>query len=177
MPDSATNIKAPVTLVAIAGWLIPGAGYWLIGQRHRAMATGFAVIAIYLAGLLIGGVRVIEVPGYNESGEMVTVRVNRVNNPDAWVMQVSPLQEIKGKPWSIAQILAGPMGIASGAASVWAAQPDMSNATENAPLLPHAKITHTPVNEAGTLYTAVAGMLNLLVIIDASHRASHREDE
>ena len=31
------------------------------------------------------------------------------------------------------------------------------------------------VNEIGVLYTAVAGMLNLLAVIDASHRAAQAE--
>jgi len=154
MADTKT-INAPWPIVAIAGWLLPGSGYWLLGQRSRALATGITVIAIYLAGLLVGGVRVIEVPGYDEFGQHVNVRV--AGGGPTWILQVAPLQEIKAKPWSIAQILAGPLGIVSGYASV--ASADV------------AKVSHTPVNEAGTLYTAVAGMLNLLAIIDAAHRA------
>jgi hypothetical protein len=155
-------IHAPVPLVAIAGWLIPGAGYWLIGQRSRALATGITVIAIYLAGLMIGGVRVIEVPGYDERGRHVNVEL--VGSPQpVWILVGAPMQEIKSKPWSIAQVLAGPLGIASGFASVASAG--------------IASISHTPVNEAGTLYTAVAGMLNLLAIIDAAHRAGAPEED
>ena len=36
--------------------------------------------------------------------------------------------------------------------------------------------SHARVNEIGVLYTAVAGMLNLLAMIDAAHRAA-REPE
>ena len=37
---------------------------------------------------------------------------------------------------------------------------------------PPGVVSHGRVNEIGVLYTAVAGMLNLLAIIDASHRAA-----
>jgi hypothetical protein len=90
------------------------------------------------------------------------VRVQRRDDDMVWVMAAAPLQEVKAKPWCIAQILAGPLGIFSGVASVWAAQ--------------SIGLSHTPVNEAGTLYTAVAGMLNLLAVIDACHRASSKEE-
>ena len=177
MADSETNLKAPVPFVAIAGWILPGAGYWMIGQRTRALTVGIAVLAVYLGGLLIGGVRVIEVPGYNDRGEKIQVRVSRSTSPTMWVMAVAPTQEIKAKPWCIAQVLAGPIGIASGAVSVWAAHPvDVTTADGSTFSAPLADVSHTPVNEAGTLYTAVAGMLNLLAIIDASHRAAHREE-
>ena len=37
---------------------------------------------------------------------------------------------------------------------------------------PRGREVHARVNEIAVLYTAVAGMLNLLAIIDAAHRAS-----
>ncbi len=158
MADSQQHISPPAAVVAIAGWILPGAGYWLMGQRSRALATGLTVILLYLAGLFIGGVRVIEVPGFGDAGQRIQVSTSAGM---AWVMVAAPMQEIRAKPWSIAQILAGPIGILSGAASVYAA--------------PSVSISHTPVYEAGTLYTAVAGMLNLLVIIDSAHRAGQKE--
>ena len=32
------------------------------------------------------------------------------------------------------------------------------------------------IGEIGTLYTAIAGMLNLLAMIDAGHRAQHQKE-
>jgi hypothetical protein len=37
--------------------------------------------------------------------------------------------------------------------------------------------SHARLAEIGTLYTAVAGMLNLLAIIDSSYRASQEHGE
>src|SRR4051812_1832869 len=60
-------------LVVLAGWLVPGAGYWLIGQRARAVTVGVTIIALFLAGMLIGGVRAIQVPGFGEGGQRLRV--------------------------------------------------------------------------------------------------------
>ncbi|MFI5380074.1 MAG: DUF6677 family protein [Tepidisphaerales bacterium] len=66
------------------------------------------------------------------------------------------IQGILQKPAYMGQILTGPMAIICARVAA-----DPSFAT-----------SHSRANEIGTLYTAVAGMLNLLVIIDVSFRAS-----
>lgn len=142
---------APPPVVALAGWLLPGLGYWLIGQRVRGVTIGLTIIVMYVSGLLIAGVRVIDVPTYNEKGQ-------KLHN-------ASLTNEIRAKPWSIAQVMAGPMAVASGAASIWAGEPDETTGQ------PRGVRTHVRIPEIATLYTAVAGMLNLLAIIDAASRA------
>ncbi len=159
-----TSQRSPV-LVAIAAWLVPGMGYWMIGQNKRALAVGVSIIAMFVAGLLIGGIRVIDVPGYNQYGQPIRVAGNGPS-----IMAVNPWQEIRNKPWSIAQILAGPISVFGGAGSVIASQPAHGSSYQAM-----AELSHTPVNEAGTLYTSVAGMLNLLAIIDAAYRAAQGE--
>jgi hypothetical protein len=37
--------------------------------------------------------------------------------------------------------------------------------------------SHARTNEIGSLYAAIAGMLNLLTIIDATSRSMYQEDE
>ena len=156
--------KSPM-MVALAGWLLPGAGYWLLGQRGRAMVTGITILILFVMGLAIGGVRVIDVPKFNSYGEY---DVRRDIHGD--VIGRLPLgAEIRAKPWSIAQILTGPVSIVGGAVSVAASRVDLRSGTSLASV-PHARMWEIPV-----LYTAVAGMLNLIVIIDAAHRARHAE--
>jgi len=166
MDATPTTSRSPI-LVAIAAWLVPGMGYWMIRQRTRALTVGLSIIALFLAGLLIGGIRVLDVPGYNAYGQPIRVAESR--QP---IMIVNPWQEIRAKPWAIAQILAGPISILGGAGSVLAAQPSPGARYEAL-----AEVSHTPVNEAGTLYTSVAGMLNLLAIIDAAYRATQDESD
>jgi hypothetical protein len=165
-PEPASNVSAP--LVALAGWLVPGSGYWLIGQRARAVIICAAIVMLYVMGLLIGGVRVIEVPGYDtQTGRQIRVgHRGRVYPNDReyaqarWVLLARPLPEIANKPWFAAQVLAGPISLASAAASNHYARLSVPR-------------VHAPLDNIGTLYAAVAGMLNLFVIIDSTYRAGH----
>jgi hypothetical protein len=182
MSSNPRGATANPIVAAIASWIIPGAGYWLIGQRARALAVGITVIVLFVLGLLIGGIRVLEVPGYGDHGKplMVTtyggeqVVEQTTENPSpgvnhvGWVMTVHPMEEIRNKPWSIAQFMAGPLALSAGAGSVAASRPYAAG------VAPGVR-SHSRTNELGTLYTAVAGMLNLLAIIDAAHRASRAE--
>ena len=167
----------PAPLVALAAWLVPGGGYLVLGQRARGLTIGVTVVVLFTLGLLIGGVRALEVPGWDEHGWQIRLNASghRVHRDDAaysradWVMRRSALSEIRAKPWSIAQALNGPVALAGAACSVWAsADPDGDDGDREPP----GALSHARVNEIGVLYTAVAGMLNLLAIIDSSHRAA-----
>lgn len=195
---------APAPLVALCAWLLPGSGYALIGQMGRAIVIGLTIILLFIAGLLIAGVRVIEVPGFNvDSGEkqMTTLTTEvldrqthttvteavvepmvdpvtyqpvlnsrgepRMVPAKRWVLEVSVLSEIREKPWSVPQVLAGPIAIISGYFSVQAAHNDPATGK------PYGAITHARINEIGSLYLSVAGLLNLMAIIDCTWRASH----
>lgn len=123
----------PASIVALAGWLLPGAGYLLIRERSRGLTAGITIIALFVLGCFIGGMRVID-------------PADSYANLYRAVMQ---------KPWFVAQVLAGPIALVSALIAKG----------------PSFVVSHARVYEIGTLYTAVAGMLNLLVIIDCTHRA------
>lgn len=108
----------------------------MIGQRARALVVGITILLIFLAGLAIGGIRVIDAPaGYT-----------------------FPL--ILQKPWFIGQVLAGPVTLISNfIANHWGST--------------GAPFSHARIWEIGTLYTAIAGMLNLMAIIDSSYRSAN----
>ncbi|HWE07690.1 MAG TPA: DUF6677 family protein [Rhizomicrobium sp.] len=167
--------NVPVPLVAFAGWLLPGAGYWLLGQRARALTVGISIIALYVAGLLIGGVRLVEVPGYGDHGLPLVVSGERFVESDPSIpddrpraLTSHPLEEIRNKPWYIAQVLAGPINLIASWGSVAASKVSASGATTGFR-------SHARTNELGVLFTAVAGMLNLLAIIDSASRAGQAE--
>jgi hypothetical protein len=128
-------------MVALAGWLVPGAGYWLIGQRLRAITVGVTILAVFGFGILISGIRVVQAPDVTGPGNLA--------------------QRILARPWFIGQVLTGPVGIAAAWASDQLAQSSYARIEAKARLA-----------EIGTLYTAVAGMLNLLTMIDSAHRAA-----
>jgi hypothetical protein len=97
----------PPPVVALAGWLLPGSGYWLLGQWARGSIVFAAILTLYLLGLLVAGVRVIEVPGYDAHGNEIQVR-------GQWIITHGGLMsEVSSKPWFVCQILTGPVCLAS----------------------------------------------------------------
>jgi hypothetical protein len=177
---------APAPIVALFGWILPGGGYFLIGEPARGIVICVTILALFFAGLLIAGVRVIDVPGYDDAGRKVFVYLRRPwpNRPDVievrnttgegrWILRVHPVSEIGNKVWNVPQALAGPVYFVSAYFSIRVAQPDANTS----PPTPGVPRTHGRLAEIGTLYLAVAGVLNLLAIIDASHRAGQLQHE
>ncbi|HSZ54544.1 MAG TPA: DUF6677 family protein [Tepidisphaeraceae bacterium] len=183
MPESPSR-SAPVAVVAVASWLLPGLGYFLSGERVRGLVAGLTIILMYTFGLLIGGVRVIETPGYGDHGQRLMVvqsgageQINESTGESepaegTWVMEVHPIDELRNKPWNIPQVLVGPIHLAACWGSVLASRPAAAGSTQ-----PIGVRSHARTNEIGSLFAAVAGMLNLLVIIDASSRAAENREE
>lgn len=192
------SILSAPPIVAIAGWVLPGLGYALIGQKVRAMVVGVAVIVMFLSGILIAGIRVIDVPGYDNNGFAVRVRTiaqaqaQRRNDVGAKIdpydptypagdlsITSKPLAEIVNKPWYVGQVLTGPICVIASKLSIEAAQPanPQTAAASRFNRTPKVPTSHARVAEIGSLYTAIAGMLNLLAIIDSASRASRAMEE
>ncbi|HEX8322823.1 MAG TPA: DUF6677 family protein [Tepidisphaeraceae bacterium] len=159
MADADRSTPLPVPLVALCGWILPGLGYVLVGQRARGLIAGGAVLLTFLMGLLIGGVRVVDVPGYDVQGQPRMLRVARGSDASVWALRANFKGEVFNKPWYIAQALVGPVNALATWGSLRAADASYRQATAR-------------VFDIGTLYTAVAGMLNLLIIVDATYRAT-----
>jgi hypothetical protein len=169
MPESSEGFRLPGPLVALAGWIVPGAGYWLIGDFARGTIVCAAIIVLWLSGILIAGVRVIEVPGYDsQDGSQIRMTEGRrvpVNHSlyprSGWALTNGGfISELFAKPWFAGQVLAGPISLATAAVSV--------NLAQRGPDYPRP---HGALETIGTLYAAIAGMLNLLVMIDSAYRA------
>lgn len=158
----------PVALVAAA--ILPGLGHVYLGYHARGLLIAAGVLAMFFSGLLIGGI------------DSVDSREDRV--------------------WFIGQALVGPVAFAAdhinqtrfkayaplGSSTVLRSPyPDESiqprPAGPNGPVVPQITPTGSPpsvksigrANELGTLFSAIAGMMNLLVIIDAAFNR-RRED-
>jgi hypothetical protein len=163
----------PPPLVAIAGWVVPGAGYWLIGQRLRGLVVGVTILLLFVGGLLIGGMRVIDSPfieaaderAQRQQDEALARKENANYAPPSVVVRL-----LHQKPWFIPQIVAGPIALAANYVAVnWGSHVDPGSLREAQGVAP----SHARVNEIGVLYTAVAGMLNLMAIIDSAYRAAN----
>lgn len=185
-PAAARLSVAPAPVVALFGWVVPGGGYFLIGETGRGIIICVTIFAVFLAGLLIAGIRVVDVPGFDDAGRKVfvyprrpspnkpdIVEVRNTNGAGRWVLLAHPLNEIANKVWNVPQFMAGPIYLVSANFSVRLARPD----TTTSPPTPGVPRIHGRLAEIGTLYLAVAGVLNLLAIIDSAHRAGQLQQQ
>lgn len=172
MSDEARS-RSPFLVAAVA-WLVPGAGYLLIGQRARGLTIGISIFVLIILGILIGGVRVYDVPGYGRYGYLSRAGVIDPKNPGDGAGQPTRLSkgfvaEVFNKPWYPLQALSGLPSILLSKISL-----NVSRPTAERPEEEGARRSHGGVWEVGVLYTAIAGMLNLLAMIDSAYRAAHR---
>jgi TM2 domain-containing membrane protein YozV len=157
---STSSIPGNPGVVALAAWLAPGAGYLLLGQRARGITIGLTIWILFFLGLLVGGVRALEVPGYDGHGKQLVasyyVEPNRSPVPyvgedvpakytkEGWVLARHPLEEVRTKPWSIAQIMVGPIDILCDWWSLQWSRPSDPNDSHSEPI---AARSHSRLNE------------------------------
>lgn len=127
-PSWKDNHAAFLTVVGAAGWLVPGAGHWLLGKKRQAIVIFVMLTLTFLVGLYIGSVGVIDPVG--------------------------------AKPWYAAQLMNSPVVFLLGQASVTGDYP-----------------VYGRPNEVGQIYTSIAGLLNLLCIVNAVYLAHLRTEE
>jgi len=146
--DAAHSPRFPVG-AAIAAWILPGLGHIILGQRRRGFLLLCTILSLYIAGLLIGGIDVID------------SREDRL--------------------WYYGQILAGPHTLAidrvhqamrADTYQRWQRKAFGNRRPPDAQTYPY-KVSIARVNELGTLYCTMAGLLNLLAIIDVLFRMDH----
>ncbi|HYE02042.1 MAG TPA: DUF6677 family protein [Phycisphaerales bacterium] len=144
----------PVALLLAV--LLPGAGHWYLGETRRALLIACGVLGLFFGGLLIGGI------------DVVDRRQDFI--------------------WFLGQGLVGPL--AFGVDALHQNQLKVLDPVTNLPRSPRPSETRDPVtgkarpapaagrppvsksigrvNEMGTLFSAIAGMMNLIVVLDAS---------
>jgi hypothetical protein len=152
-------------LALVAACAVPGLGHFLRGERVRAGCIATGVLGLFTSGLLVGGVDVID---RKEDGV-----------------------------WFMGQALVGPLTFGidwyhqnhlkvldADSKRLRSANPDEGRnpATREAiPLapgqLPPNSKSVGKINELGTLFCAVAGMLNLIVILDAGFPSRRRDNQ
>ncbi len=152
-----TRVQKPGSpmVVAIAGWILPGMGYVVLGQTWRGVVAGTTILLLILMGIFIGGIRVIELPGFDNAGKRVVVP-----GTDQWVLTARPVPTLMEEIWFMPQLLNGPVTLLAGRQSLALTRSGS------------AMKMHGRLDDIGILYVAIAGVLNLIIIIDSAHRAS-----
>ena len=117
-----------LSIVGLLSWLIPGAGYFLLKEKKRAIIIFVTIVLTFCTGLYIGSIGVIDPVG--------------------------------ARPWYAAQIMNSPMVALLGHLTAGGGYP-----------------VYGKPNEIGQIYTSIAGLLNLLCIVNAVYLAHLRRAE
>ena len=117
-----------LSIVGLLSWLIPGAGYFLLKEKKRAIIIFVTIVLTFCTGLYVGSIGVIDPVG--------------------------------AKPWYAAQIMNSPMVALLGHLTAGGGYP-----------------VYGKPNEIGQIYTSIAGLLNLLCIVNAVYLAHLRRAE
>lgn len=136
MTPAQPKLNSPWHLAsAVAGWLVPGLGHLLIGEKQRAAILGFSIGALWLAGTVIGGVSVFDVKEH--------------------------------RMWFLGQMLVAPSIVVAYGHQQLVNRYGVPEPTDTDPAFSPA---YARTQEQGLLYTSLAGLLNLLTVIDVLYR-------
>jgi len=159
MPNTDTHKREQFTpQFAVAGFLVPGLGHVLRGETWRGIAIFAGVMWLWVAGLLVGGVDVID--------------------------------HVDNKWWFLGQAAVGAPTFAVDIIHQKAFKhtdpvtgerrnitPDEARAQSGDPnARPPASESLAHMEEIGSLFGAIAGMMNLLCILDAAWRSRDRRN-
>lgn len=138
-------------------WALPGLGHWWLGERRRALLAGGTVLGLFFGGLFIGGLDSVD---QREDGPWFLAQA--WNGPIAFLADFGN-EELLKKPGRFGELLPSPAPSTPGA--------------------PPAEVRISSlkgvgvVNDIGTLYIALGGLMNIIVMLDAAARARRRSEE
>lgn len=162
-PASQINVVAP-----ILAWILPGLGHWRLGHRRRARLIGAGVLGLYFAGLLIGGIDVIDRRDdrWWYYGQVLAGPITPAI--DYWINKHLNIRVDKDGRALNPPLKPHPPLL----------EGDAYYGENNLAFDPDYRPAYTPslshMNEVGTLYTTLAAMLNLLAILDVIQLAPGR---
>jgi hypothetical protein len=145
-------------LPLLAAVLFPGAGHFVAGERGRGILIAAGVLSLFFGGMLIGGIDVID------------SKEDRI--------------------WFFGQAMVGPLAfgvdwahqnkfkvIDPATRQLRSANPDEGRGPDGVAVKggkPPNEKSINKVNDLGTLYSTIAGMMNLIVILDAGWPSRRR---
>ncbi len=164
---------------AAVGWLIPGLGHVILGQRRRGIILGASILCLWLAGILIGGVSVIDrfdrvEPGNDDAPDKPTASWWFYGQ--AMIAPSLAVDYFREKMLKSHFSEKGYGEVQYGSRHPYRGNPRRALVPQGNPsdLAPPYEPSFGKVAEQGTLYTALAGMLNLLAMIDVLYCDPHR---
>lgn len=148
-------------LAGILAVLFPGAGHWYQGQAKRALLIAGGVLGLFVGGLVIGGIDVVD-----SRQDRLWFLGEALVGPVAFGTDYVHQNMLKGYDAATGQRRSPMPGEVKDESGTWVAGPAGSR--------PPFSKSLGKMNEIGTLYCTIAGMLNLVVIIDAAFPSAGR---
>lgn len=135
-----------LSVVGAAAWLVPGGGYFVLGERRRAWVVLITVGLTFLTGLYVGSIGV----------------VDPISSKPWYVAQVmnSPAVMLIGRHVAKTKI---------------AFQQATAPAAQQQALERTYRVYGRP-GEVGQIYTSISGLLNLLCIVNAMYLVHTRHN-
>ena len=129
---------------AFLSWLMPGLGHWWIGEKARGVILFVVITVTFWSGIAVGGVRTVIAP--RENG-----------------------------PWIAAQVCMGPQSLIAwkSAENLRLNEAVSAQRVEEGIDSPDALVSYRapwPSGDIGVVYAGIAGLLNLLVMLDVLAR-------
>jgi hypothetical protein len=147
MPTEPTNTFNP--LAALLGWIVPGLGHWVIGEKARGGLVLAGVVFLWTTGLLIGGIDSVD-----KTEDKLWFYAQAGSGPIAFVVDGMNTRLLK----------TGSMGELIDA-------PNSRRDTSRDKSVSTFKSV-AQMNEYGTLFTALAGLMNIVALLDAGSRSN-----
>jgi hypothetical protein len=156
------DLRDPV-LAGIMAWLIPGAGHWYQGRRTKALLFFVTIMGSFSYGLWLGGGRVVyaawgTTPEEKRLPYFCQLGAGAVTFPALW-------QNTRFRNKDFVEGVISRRKANTQTFWDWFMAPPIDDGQENE--LDTLNFKYHRYFELGTVYTMIAGLLNLLVIFDA----------
>ncbi len=146
-------------LVALAAWCVPGLGHWLTGCRRRGQIVGVTLALMFVAGMVIVGIDVVD-----RRRDTLWFAGQAMFGPAAFAADYAHRRLDAARDRQVEQY-AGRHNLSTRDGEA------MQHLLEHSADPPVYRTSIGRVNEVGTLYCTLAGILNLLAILDAIGRS------
>jgi TM2 domain-containing membrane protein YozV len=159
MADTTDQSFQPVA--AIAACIFPGAGHFVLGQVKRGVLIAIGILFLFFGGIFIGGIDVID-----SKEDRVWFLGQALVGPIAFGVDYVHQEHFKVREYGLDN-KGNPVLRGTRSAYPNEGRNPKTGEAVAGQIPPNSKSVGK-VNELGTLFAAVAGMLNLIAIIDAA---------
>ncbi len=153
-------------LAGLAAAVFPGAGHLVLGRRKRAFFAAVGVMGLFFFGLLIGGIDAID-----SKNDKIWFYAQALVGPSTFIVDNIHQNQFKAYDIGTGQLRTGypdEQRVHEDSRYIWVPIEIVSGAEQ---LKPGARRPNTPglgrINEIAMLSIVLAGMLNLIIFLDA----------